>query len=83
MPDCEKEFEKQLKSAQGQAEYQALVRLIAQVLDTAITGGDCNMRIGTTKRRDSLIITVYLEGEPMYATGQDWYSLLKAAESLL
>jgi len=83
MPDCEAEFEKQLKTAKGQAEYQALVRLIAQVLDLAVSGEDINMRIGSTRRRDALIITVYNEGEPMYATGQDWYALLRAAEALL
>lgn len=83
MPDNEAALDQQLKTAKGQAEYQGLVRLIAQVLDQAVSGADCNMRIGTTKRRDALIITVYQDGEPMYATGQDWQALLKAAEGLL
>jgi len=80
---CEVSFEHQLKSAAGQAEYQGLVRLIAQVLDAAASGMDVNLRIGVTKMRSAYIVTLYQEGDASYATGLDWPTLLAQVELLL
>jgi len=82
-PECEASFEQQLKTSVGQAEYQGLVRLITQVLDAAASGTDINMRIGTTKSRDALILTIYQDDEKLYATGSTWASFLESAKSLL
>lgn len=83
MPDCETTFEKQLQTAKGQAEYQDMVRLITQVLDAAITGADCSLRIGTTKNRSGLLATLYQDGEATYASATDWFGFLAAMKSLL
>jgi len=83
MPDAEKQLDELLKTAKGQAQLQPLMRLIAQALDEAVAGGDCNIRIGTNKARSTLMVTVYLNGEAMYATANDLVALLEAAETLL
>jgi len=83
MPECEATFEKQIKTAAGQAEYQPLVRLITQVLDAAVSGEDVNLRIGATRSRNALIVTLYQEGEASYASGLDWQTLLEQVAQLL
>jgi len=83
MPDCEAAFEKQLKSSAGQAEYQPLVRLIAQVLDAAVTGEDVNIRIGSTRSKSAFILTLYQAGEASYASGLDWPTFLEQVALLL
>ncbi len=83
LPECEAAFEKQLKTAAGQAEYQNLVRLIAQVLDAGIAGEEVNLRIGVTRNRSAFIVTLYQNNEASYASGLNWGTLLEQVDQLL
>lgn len=80
---CEADFDLQLKTAAGQAQYQALVRLIAQVLDAGAQGHDVNLRIGVTRGHNAYLVTLYQENEASYAAGLDWATLLEQVAQLL
>lgn len=76
-------FDEQLKTAKGQAQYQPLVRLIAQVLDAGADGADCNLRIGVTRGKNAFLLTLYQEGDASYASGLDWDTFLEQVALLL
>lgn len=81
--DNEATYDEQLKTAKGQAQSQALVRLIAQVLDVSGSGEDCSVRISATKSKDAYCLTLYQDGVASYATGLDWETFLRQVEHLL
>ena len=83
MPDCEAAYLEQVKTAKGQAEYQPLVQLIAQVLDAAVSGEDVNLRIGATRNKSAFIVTLYQDKEASYASGVNWATLLEQVALLL
>jgi len=81
--DCEATFERQLQTAKGQAEYQDLVRLIAQVLDASGSGNDCSVRISATKSKDAYCITLYQDGVASYASALNWSQLCERVTNLV
>lgn len=81
--DCEEKYDWQLKTVVGQAESQALVRLIAQVLDASGSGNDCSLRISATKSRDAYCITLYQDGVAAYSSAVSWEELLQRVNALL
>jgi hypothetical protein len=81
--DCEQTYDSQLKTSAGQAKAQALVRLIAQVLDASGGGEDCSLRISATKNKDAYCVTLYQDKAASYASSLTWDGLLDAVEVLL
>lgn len=81
--DCEETFDQQLKTAKGQAEYQDLVRLIAQVLDASGAGDDCSLRISATRNKDAYCVTLYQDGSASYASALTWSQLLERVTNLI
>jgi hypothetical protein len=81
--NCEETFDEQIKTAKGQAQYQDLVRLIAQVLDVSGSGEDCSLRISATKNKDAYCITLYQDGVATYSSALTWWQLLERVTNLL
>jgi hypothetical protein len=81
--DCEAQYDKQLKTAEGQSQYQDLVRLIAQVLDASGSGEDCSLRISATKNKDAYVVTLYQDGQASYSSALTWSQLLERVTNLL
>lgn len=82
-PDCEETLAQLVTTDEGAALLAGLNTLIAQVLDAAAKGEDVNLRIGATKKRDAFTVTLFQEGEAMYATGSTLPGLLDSVQSLL
>lgn len=82
-PDCEDTLKKMGKLPEDNELLSGLLTLIAQVLDAGAAGEDVNLRIGVTKKKDAFTVTLFQEGEAMYATGTTLPGLLASVQSLL
>lgn len=82
-PNFETTLEKDAALGGGLDNAANLVRLITQVLDASIKGEDCYLSINCTRKKDSAIVTLTVNGDKLYASGTDWPSLLASVDSLL
>lgn len=65
------------------SQYQGLLCVIADVLDTAISGSNCYLIIGLTRDRNALLLTVHQDGAKAFAGGLRLTELSREAEKLL
>ena len=63
--------------------FEAILRVIAEVLDSACKGEESFVTFGVNRARDSLIATVVFEGSKTYAAGGDIESLGESVAGLL
>lgn len=76
-------FRKQAKSNSSLSQYHGLVALLADVADTAIGGMDCYATFGLSRDRSTILCTITIGRQKLYAGGKSLSELSQAAESLL
>lgn len=76
-------LEMDLEWANKDTPYRNLLCIIADVLDSACSGGDSFMSIGTTRDRTSVTIMVQVDGQRQSLYDLSLRGLDEACESLL
>jgi hypothetical protein len=74
------EYSKQFGSAQA---YLPLLQAIADILDTAASGGDAYVTIGANRERSSLLMTLHDSGRKAYVSQTTLVDLAEALIPLL
>lgn len=78
-----KAFRSKAKSGSPLVEYTGLVALLADIADTAIGGLDCYATFGLSRDKSTILCTVTIGRQKLYAGGKTLIELSQSAESLL
>jgi len=76
-------LEMDLEWSQPNTPYKDLLRVIADVIDSAASGGDSFVFIGTTRDKGSITLMVQVEGQRQSLYALDLRQLDEHCESLL
>lgn len=63
--------------------YNGLLQLLADIADTAIGGADVFASFGISRDRGSVLLTVKVDGHPLYAGGRSLKEVSDACLELL
>jgi hypothetical protein len=74
---------KEFKGYTPASPYAGLVELLADVVDTAISGPECYVTFGLSRDRSSILLTVHYEHSKLYAGGTTLAELSAAAGELI
>ena len=76
-------FREHLKATKHIGDYEGILALLADVADSAANGSECYAVFGLNRNRDSIMLTVTIGREKLYATGPSLVAVSKAALDLL
>ena len=63
--------------------FTDLLRVVADVIDYAVSGHDSYLTIGTNKANDALLLTIKQDGHRAYVSALDLAGLSEACKSVL
>jgi hypothetical protein len=78
-----KRFQEHLKTGSKLSQYEGLLALLSDAVDTAAAGSECYVVIGLNRNRDTVMCTVTIGREKLYATGPSLLAVSDDAKNLL
>lgn len=72
-----------LKSKEGISRYRDLLIVLADALDMAAKGEDIFVTLGSTRKRDALVLTITYQGDKTFVPGVNLQALADLCSNLL